>query len=119
MANGAKGGQGRAAHPLGGRVGCHQLGMLGLQRLEFAEQPVVLGIGHARLVQHVVAVVVGVDLAAQGGDPADGILGVGHGGLSLSPPRGGPGGTRGAGGKTYKQKEQPRLLLVRSGAISA
>ena len=39
--------------------------MLGLERLELIEQAIVLGIGHARLVEYVVAVIVLVQLGAQ------------------------------------------------------
>ena len=67
-----------ATDPLGRRLGSDQLGVFGLQGLEFAEKPVVLRIGNRRLVEHVVAVVVGVDLAAQGGKTFGGGLGVGH-----------------------------------------
>ncbi len=56
--------QRRTADPLGRRLGCHQLRVLRLERLEFVEQAVVLGIGNAGFVEHVVAVVVGVDFAA-------------------------------------------------------
>lgn len=52
------------SHPLGRRLGCHQLRVLRLERLEFVEQAVVLRIGNAGFVEHVVAVVVGVDFAA-------------------------------------------------------
>ena len=56
--------QRRTADPLGRRLGCHQLRVLRLERLEFVEQAVVLRIGNAGFVEHVVAVVVGVDFAA-------------------------------------------------------
>ena len=67
-----------AADPLGRRLGGDQFGVFGLQGLEFTEQPVVFRVGNRRLVEHVVAVVVGVDLAAQGGKAFGGGLGVGH-----------------------------------------
>ena len=50
---------------LGGRIGGDQVGMVGFQCFEFAQQPVVLGIAYDRVVQDVVAVVVVVELAAQ------------------------------------------------------
>ena len=56
--------QRRSADPLGRRLGRHQLRVLRLERLEFVEQAVVLRIGNAGFVEHVVAVVVGVDFAA-------------------------------------------------------
>jgi hypothetical protein len=55
----------RGPDPLRGRVGGAQLGMLVFQLLEAAEERVVLGVGHERVVEDVVAVVVLLDLAAQ------------------------------------------------------
>ncbi len=78
----AKGRQRFATHPLGGRLGGDQLGMLGLQRPQLLEQPVVLGIRHAGLVEHVVAIVMGVDFAAQFGNA----LGSGLGGRHMTEP---------------------------------
>src|SRR6185369_429808 len=40
-------------------------GVAGLERLELVHQPVVLGVRNGRLVEHVVAIVVAVDLIAQ------------------------------------------------------
>ncbi len=51
--------------PLGGRIGGREVGMLGLDLLQAAQPAVVVGIGHARLVEHVVAVVGVVELGAQ------------------------------------------------------
>jgi len=56
--------------------------MLGLQRPQLLEQPVVLGIRHAGLVEHVVAIVMGVDFAAQFGNA----LGSGLGGRHMTEP---------------------------------
>ena len=57
--------QGLAADALCGRVRRDQLRMRGLQRLQLLEQAVVFGIGDLRIVQHVVAVRVRMQLAAQ------------------------------------------------------
>ncbi|MNV75175.1 hypothetical protein D3C71_1684490 [compost metagenome] len=84
MAHLAERAEGLAAYPLGRRVGGHQLRMLGLQGLQLAEQAVVLGIGHAGLVQHVVAVVVRIQLGTQFQDAFGGGLGIGHGSGSFS-----------------------------------
>lgn len=65
MAHLAKGGQGSAADALGGRVGCDKVRVLGFKRLQLVEQAVVFGIRHAGLVEHVVAVVVLVELGTQ------------------------------------------------------
>ena len=43
-----------AAHALSRRIIAAQLGMGGFQRLQLTKQPVVLGIGHAGCVQHVI-----------------------------------------------------------------
>ncbi|MEY4027187.1 MAG: hypothetical protein RLZZ329_907 [Pseudomonadota bacterium] len=51
-----KGIQNLAAHTLGGRIGRQQLGMGRLQRLQFAEQPVVFGIGDFRRIERVISV---------------------------------------------------------------
>ncbi len=77
VADFAEGRGGGPAHALGRRFGGDQVGVLGLQFLEFAEQAVVLGVRHAGLVEHVVAVVVRVQLAAELGDALGGGLG-GH-----------------------------------------
>ncbi|MCY1518671.1 hypothetical protein D9M68_533940 [compost metagenome] len=84
MAHLAERAEGLAAYPLGRRVGGHQLRMLGLQGLQLAEQAVVLGVGHAGLVQHVVAVVVRIQLGTQFEDAFGGGLGIGHGSGSFS-----------------------------------
>ncbi|MNR01404.1 hypothetical protein D3C85_1172080 [compost metagenome] len=80
----AEGAEGFAADPLGRRVRGHQLRVLGLQGLQLAEQAVVLGVGHAGLVQHVVAVVVRIQLGPQFQDAFGGGLGIGHGSGSFS-----------------------------------
>ena len=59
---------GRITHPLGGRIGGDQIRMRCLQRLQFAQQAVVLRIRDAGLVQDVVAVVGILQLAAEVGD---------------------------------------------------
>lgn len=65
MAHLGEGRERRAAHALGGRIAADQLRMLGFQRLEFVEQAIVFGVGDARLVEDVVAVVVLIQLSAQ------------------------------------------------------
>ena len=54
-----------ADHTLRRRIGRQQLGMCGLDRLQLLEQTVVLGVRHFRIVEHVVAVGVVVELLAQ------------------------------------------------------
>ena len=54
-----------AQHALGGRVGADQLRVGALQRLQLGVHAVVLGIGHAGGIQHVVGVRPGVQLRAQ------------------------------------------------------
>ena len=56
----------RAAHALRRRIRRAQLGVLRFERLQLAEQPVVLGVGHRRRVEHVVVVVVALELFAAG-----------------------------------------------------
>ena len=68
----------RAADALRRRIGREQLGMLGLQRLEFAEQRIELGVGDRRRVEHVVAVVVAFDGLAQPSRALDGLGGRRH-----------------------------------------
>ena len=53
------------AHPLRRRVGARQLRVLGLERLEATEEVVVFGVRDDRVVEHVVAVVVVLELAAE------------------------------------------------------
>ncbi|MNC33469.1 hypothetical protein D3C75_818620 [compost metagenome] len=65
--------------PLGRRIEADQLGMRLLQRLQLLEQTIVFGIRHARLVEHVVAIVVLVDgdtqlLDALGGSTGHGAI---------------------------------------------
>ncbi len=55
----------RRADPLGRRIGRHQVGMFGLERLQPAKQLVVGLVGNRRLVEHVVAVIVLVDFAPE------------------------------------------------------
>ena len=52
-----------AAHALGRRVGRDELRVLLLERAQLAQQRVELGVADDRIVEHVVAVVVRVDLA--------------------------------------------------------
>src|SRR5439155_6138439 len=49
------------ADALRGAVGRAELGMVGLELLQLAEQAVVLGVGHLRLVEYVVGVVGALD----------------------------------------------------------
>ena len=60
----------RRADPLGGRVRGHELRMSALERLERAEQAIVRPVGDDRTIEHVVAVVVLVDLPTQLGGAA-------------------------------------------------
>ena len=55
----------RRPDALGGTVGRAQLGVLGLERLQLAKQPVVLGVRDLGRVENVVGVVGPVDLLAQ------------------------------------------------------
>ncbi|MNQ75089.1 hypothetical protein D3C85_898690 [compost metagenome] len=57
--------QRRAAHSLGWRVAGDQFGIGRFQSLELVEQAVVLGVRNARLVEHVVTIVVLIQLSAQ------------------------------------------------------
>src|SRR3954447_17228443 len=56
---------GNRADALRRAVGILQLGMLGLEGLELAEEPVVLGVRDLRRVEHVVGVIGALDLLAQ------------------------------------------------------
>ncbi|MCY1402627.1 hypothetical protein D9M71_177770 [compost metagenome] len=78
MAHLAKGRGGIAANALGRRLRRNQLGVRFFESLQLTEQAVVLGIGNARFVEYVVAVVVRVEFAAQLGDAFGSGLGVGH-----------------------------------------
>jgi hypothetical protein len=51
--------------PLRRRVGCDQVRVLLLERAQLVEEPVVLGVRDLWVVEHVIAVVVVVDVAAQ------------------------------------------------------
>jgi len=53
------------SHPLGWRVGRDQFRMFRLQRPQFVQQRIVLGVAGNGIVQHVVAIVMIVDLAPQ------------------------------------------------------
>ena len=55
----------RAADSLRGRVGRYKVGILMLELFEFAEQPVIIGVGNYRPVKYVIVVVVLVELGAQ------------------------------------------------------
>jgi hypothetical protein len=66
---------GRRADALRRRIGCHQVGILFFERLQLAHQPVVLGVGDLRIVEHVVAIVVMLELRAQLTDSCRGALG--------------------------------------------
>src|SRR6266478_3628413 len=65
VADGGELGRRRGAHALGGRVGRAQLGMRLLERLQAAEERVVLRVGDLRVVEHVVAEVVALELAPE------------------------------------------------------
>ena len=54
-----------ASHALGGRIGRQLFGMLCFEGLQFAEQLVVFRVGDGRRIQHIVAMVVALDLLAQ------------------------------------------------------
>jgi hypothetical protein len=60
-----EGGWWDGADPLGRTVRRLELGMLGLERLELAEEPVVLGVGDLRCVEDVIGVIGALDLLAQ------------------------------------------------------
>jgi len=68
----------RSSNPLGWRLRRHQFRVLCFERLELVKQAVVLGVRNARLVEHVVAIIVGVNFAAQFGDALGGGLGGRH-----------------------------------------
>src|SRR5204862_6139036 len=59
----------RGADAVGGAVGGLELGMLGLELLQLAKQPVVLGIRQLRLVEDVVGLVRALDEPPQLGGP--------------------------------------------------
>jgi hypothetical protein len=54
-----------AAHALGGRVGSHEFGVLGLDALELVHQRVVGGVGDLRRVENVIQVLVAAQFGAQ------------------------------------------------------
>jgi len=56
-----------AGDTLGGRLRGHELRVSGLERAQLAQQRVELGVGDARIVEHVVPVVVGLDLTDECG----------------------------------------------------
>ena len=55
----------RAGDALGRRFRRDEFGVGGFQRLQFAQQPVVLGVRDLRVVEHVIAVVVVIDLVPE------------------------------------------------------
>jgi hypothetical protein len=55
----------RAANALGGRIGCDEFGVIGFERLQFTEQPVIFCVCNGRRVENVVGVVVSLDFLAQ------------------------------------------------------
>jgi hypothetical protein len=65
MGDGCEEGRDRRPDPLGGRVRGDQLGMGGLQPLQLPDQGVVFGIRDQRVVEDVIPVGMGPDLAAQ------------------------------------------------------
>ena len=67
-----------AADALGGRVGRQQLGVLGLDGAQLVEQLVVLVVGDARVVEHVVAATVLGELLAQLRGAGDDVLRSAH-----------------------------------------
>ena len=77
-------GRGCPTDALGRRLRRDELGVRGLQRLELAHEPVILGVADERTIEDVVAVVVEVDLLMQLADPVDGGL-VRHGWLREVP----------------------------------
>lgn len=81
MAHLSEGRERRAADALGGRVAADQLRVFGFQCLELMEQAIVFGVGNARLVEYVVAIVVLIQLSAQLKNAG---FGGGHGVLSKS-----------------------------------
>ena len=54
--------QRQAADPLCRRIGAGELRMCGFERLQFLKQPVILGVGQKRRVEHVVVMVEALDL---------------------------------------------------------
>ena len=65
MGDGGKLGQRRGADPLRGRIRGDALRVRLLKGNQFVEEGVVLGVGYFRRVEHVVAVIVVVELGAQ------------------------------------------------------
>jgi hypothetical protein len=80
MAHGAETLARFAADTLGGRIVRYQFGMLRFERLQFVHQAIEPAIGDRRLVEHVIAVFVLADFAAQPLDFFNRRLGYGHGG---------------------------------------
>ena len=70
--------QGLRPHALGGGVGRHELRPAGFELLQLAHEAVVLGIRDLRLVEHVIEIVVVIDLAAQRLHAPPDILGDAH-----------------------------------------
>ena len=55
----------RADHALGRRIVGDEFGVFGLDSLQFLEQPVVFGVGDLRVIEHVIAVRVTLQLFAK------------------------------------------------------
>ena len=77
----------RAAHPLRGRIGRAQFGILGLQFLEPLHEAVECGVGNFRIVRHIIEVLILANLLAETFDLFGGVAGLcgsglGHGNLS-------------------------------------
>ena len=77
MLNGSKLRCGLAADALRGRISGYDLGVRLLERGKLAQQPIVFGVRHLRIVEHVVAVVQRCELRAQ-------LVGALHGGESAA-----------------------------------
>ena len=73
MLDGLEGVDWRARHALGRAVGRDEVGVLGLQGLELAQEGVVLGVGDLRPRLDVIEIVVVVDPLAQLGEPLGGV----------------------------------------------
>jgi hypothetical protein len=65
MANRREGGQRLAANPLRRRIGGQQFRMRFLERLQFPEQAVVLGVRNGRRIEDVIGVIMALDFGAQ------------------------------------------------------
>ena len=65
MSNLVELGQRRTAYALGRRIGAGKFRVLAFELLQFAKQPIVLGVANQRRVEHIVLVVVPLDFCAQ------------------------------------------------------